>query len=289
MFVKNVMSVTKPLVDTLQAEQLDVSGAQHVIRSTLDTLQGIRSKTQDQENLIEAALQFSNKMSINGKEEYERLHRPRKPPKRLDSCPETAAVLSMTSFYCKEMNTLLDTMISVLTDKFSHLKQTFQVFSDVLQINSIDLDSSSFPAAVASLAAKFPREIPDQPSFIAELQIFKRYYAKHLKDHPDSQDNIRSAADCALQAHHKFKLFGMVSKVYRLLLTAPPSVCKSERTFSRLKLLKTYLRSTMSQKRLHNLMILSCEKETTDNLDLKELVEKWSKSRSRRIALPTQL
>jgi hypothetical protein len=46
---------------------------------------------------------------------------------------------------------------------------------------------------------------------------------------------------------------------YRLLLTLPISVASCERSFSKLKLIKTYLRSTMSQERLSSLAMLSIE------------------------------
>ncbi|KAL9299582.1 putative HAT dimerization domain-containing protein [Arabidopsis thaliana] len=44
---------------------------------------------------------------------------------------------------------------------------------------------------------------------------------------------------------------------YRILLTIPVSVALAERTFSKLKLIKKYLRSTMSQERLNGLALIS--------------------------------
>ena len=47
---------------------------------------------------------------------------------------------------------------------------------------------------------------------------------------------------------------------YRILLTIPVTVASAKRSFSKLKLIKSYLRSTMSQERLSGLAILSIEK-----------------------------
>ena len=47
---------------------------------------------------------------------------------------------------------------------------------------------------------------------------------------------------------------------YRILLTIPITVAFAKRSFSKLKLIKSYLRSTMLQERLSRLTILSIEK-----------------------------
>jgi hypothetical protein len=48
---------------------------------------------------------------------------------------------------------------------------------------------------------------------------------------------------------------------YRILLTIPIKVASTERSFSKLKLIKSYLRSTISQDRLNGLAILSIKKK----------------------------
>ncbi|KAK4557212.1 hypothetical protein RGQ29_007111 [Quercus rubra] len=55
---------------------------------------------------------------------------------------------------------------------------------------------------------------------------------------------------------------------YRILLTIPVTVASVERSFSKLKLIKSYLRSTMSQERLSGLAILSIEKEIVGEQNL---------------------
>jgi hypothetical protein len=55
---------------------------------------------------------------------------------------------------------------------------------------------------------------------------------------------------------------------YRILLTVPVTVASAERSFSKLKLLKNYLRSTMSQERLNGLAMCTIEKDILDTIDL---------------------
>ena len=52
-------------------------------------------------------------------------------------------------------------------------------------------------------------------------------------------------------------LLSEVCKVMELILVLPAANAESERSFSKMKLIKTYLRSTMSQKRLNHFMIFA--------------------------------
>lgn len=72
---------------------------------------------------------------------------------------------------------------------------------------------------------------------------------------------------------------------YRLLLTFPVTVASGERSFSKLKLIKTYLRSTMSQERLSNLAILSIENKMTQTINFDDVIENFASIKSRKISL----
>uniref|UniRef100_A0A453JIW0 HAT C-terminal dimerisation domain-containing protein n=1 Tax=Aegilops tauschii subsp. strangulata TaxID=200361 RepID=A0A453JIW0_AEGTS len=61
--------------------------------------------------------------------------------------------------------------------------------------------------------------------------------------------------------------FPNVLIAYRILFTVPMTVASAERSFSKLKLLKNYLRSTMSQERLNGLATLCIEKDKLDEIN----------------------
>ena len=73
-----------------------------------------------------------------------------------------------------------------------------------------------------------------------------------------------------------------VHKVLRLYLTVPITSATSERTFSAMKRLLTYLRSTMTEKRLNNCVLLHIHKELTDELDLIYIAKEFIKVNSDR-------
>ena len=62
--------------------------------------------------------------------------------------------------------------------------------------------------------------------------------------------------------------YSEVCKVARLLMVMPATNATSERSFSVMRRLKSYLRSTMGQSRLNHIMLLNIYKEQLDMLDL---------------------
>ena len=68
--------------------------------------------------------------------------------------------------------------------------------------------------------------------------------------------------------------------VCRLCLTLPVTTASVERSFSKLKLVKNVLRSTMSEPRLSSLLVLSVERDVLEECNLVEVVETFSSVKS---------
>ena len=69
------------------------------------------------------------------------------------------------------------------------------------------------------------------------------------------------------------QMFTEVAKLLRVFLTIPVTTSTAERSFSALRRLKTYLKSTMTQVRLNNIMILHLHKARTDEINLLRIAE----------------
>ena len=59
-------------------------------------------------------------------------------------------------------------------------------------------------------------------------------------------------------------------------------VTSGERSFSKLKLIKTYLRSTMAQDRLSSLTTFSIKNYIANQLDLTKIVKRFAEAKARR-------
>ena len=75
----------------------------------------------------------------------------------------------------------------------------------------------------------------------------------------------------------------------QILLTVAVSIASCERSFSKLKLILSYLRSSMSQKRLCDLALLSIERDETKKLILMKSLTNLRQERHERYCCKTLL
>lgn len=71
-------------------------------------------------------------------------------------------------------------------------------------------------------------------------------------------------------------------KILHIIITLPISTASNERFFSSLKRLKSYIRTTMSDDRLSDLMVISVEKEDAGKVNLNAAVDEFAQLKVRR-------
>ncbi len=69
----------------------------------------------------------------------------------------------------------------------------------------------------------------------------------------------------------------------RIAVTIPVTVAAAERSFSKLKLIKTYLRSNMSQERLNGLALMSINCEVSRQVSFDDTIDAFAARKSRRV------
>ncbi len=80
----------------------------------------------------------------------------------------------------------------------------------------------------------------------------------------------------AMNERDSFKeLLSSIHGLLRLALTVPISSATAERTFSALKFVFTSKRSTMTEKRLKNCLLLHIHQELTDSMNLIEVAKEF--------------
>jgi hypothetical protein len=114
-------------------------------------------------------------------------------------------------------------------------------------------------------------------------------------DATDLADELQTLSDmlpkemntCLLVLQHIFSektahVFPNVTVAIRIFLRMPVSAASAERSFYKLKPIKSYLSSTVNQKRLNWLTQIAIEKEISRSLDIQELVATFAAQKTRK-------
>ncbi|KAK9920977.1 hypothetical protein M0R45_029511 [Rubus argutus] len=117
----------------------------------------------------------------------------------------------------------------------------------------------------------------DAKDLFMELQILQHMLPSEAYETDKPWTSIK-----IMEFTKKMDMFPNVMIAYRILLTIPVTVASAERSFSKLKLLKSYLRTTMTQDRLNGLAILSIERDMLGNVNYEQIIDDFSSKNARR-------
>ena len=266
-----ILSCTKGLSDHLQSTKIDMSKAANLVSATLETLQYFRTDEEwvkmykyvnDVANL--------NKISVTPP----RSQRQRRTPRRLDDCiiMETtgtrSTVITDEDYKITLYFPVLDAMIQEFRDRFEN--QTLE------GIQCCHPESPHF-LEINHLMPLVTLYNLNKESLSMECTIAKRT----LKN-----KEINTINEVLTELLPLREAFPELVKLLQISLTIAVSTAECERSFSCLKRIKSYLRTTMLEQRLVDLAILSIEKELSQDLSLDEIVDKFAaEDKNRRIML----
>ncbi|XP_023739319.1 uncharacterized protein LOC111887384 [Lactuca sativa] len=111
----------------------------------------------------------------------------------------------------------------------------------------------------------------DAEEFYTELKLFDTLETNEFSNPID-----------VLKFLKELDYFPNASIAYRILLTIPVTTTSTEMSFSKLKLMKSYLRSTMFQERLSVLAMISIKNEILESIDYEELLNQFAIKNARR-------
>jgi len=118
-----------------------------------------------------------------------------------------------------------------------------------------------------------------------ELNIFNRMFASKYPN-ISGESNIFKKKSEYIANHDIRSGFPLTYTIFKTFLTIPTNTASCERSFSCLRRLKTYLRTTMGQERLSSLSLLQIEKN--QQIDEEKVIDEFNSSVSvsgRRLAL----
>jgi hypothetical protein len=113
----------------------------------------------------------------------------------------------------------------------------------------------------------------DKDILIAEAAIFHNLEGLELK-------SANQVVNC-IHLNSLSETLPHFTEVAKTLASIPATSCSAERSFSCLRRLKTYLRSTMGQDRLSALGLLSIERAYANRLDVNSILDVFGRRRGR--------
>ena len=121
-----------------------------------------------------------------------------------------------------------------------------------------------------------------------ELKTEVGRFRRHVKSSDENNQVIGGKDITALDLLQWMVKWGFreslpnLSIVLRIFLTMCVSIASCERSFSKLKLIKSYLRSTMNQVRLTSLAILSIERKLTEGMNFEDVIKDFASMKARK-------
>lgn len=167
---------------------------------------------------------------------------------------------------------MLDHLLEEMKTRFSDLHQRAALG---LMLVPTELETS---IDVDELKTFFRDDMPSPSSFDAELTQWTSYW-KHQAKKPASLVDTIKACD--------IHFFQNIATILKICATFPVTSCECERSISVLRLLKTYLRSTMGQERLSSLALMFIHRTITINSAT--IVKEFARKHPRKMELPNIL
>ena len=241
---------------------------------TLKQIEGIISYFQKYRNegfhsSIEAAKAIASDMDIEPKFPTKRQSKRKKHFDEINDQDEEIQLSTMESFRVNYFLVIVDAAIASLTSRFEQLKTFEKVFGFLFNSENLksldDNDLRKHCTAFAEVFSDDKSSDVDLDDFFSELKVLQVTLPDDFMSAPEILQFV-TTLDC----------YPNGSAAYRILLTVPVTVASAERSFSKLKLLKNYLRSTMLQGRLNGLAMCSIENAILGIIDLDTIINDFA-------------
>jgi hypothetical protein len=194
--------------------------------------------------------------------------RVRRPPHRFDDgapAAEPAVEQHHRVIFFKLLDSILATMHERLEQDVMHLYALVERTILSAANNSTEPGpGTDDDQAIANICAHFCNDLDQRKLRLNLSMLHDLMNGKVAKNISDVTSAINGLGEAS-------RLYAELSKLIVLLLVIPVSSATAERSFSCLRRLKTYLRSTMGQERLNHLMVLTVHQDKTDTINLKSV------------------
>ena len=247
------------LSKTLQSLQISAAEGQKVADMTVTTLQSIRSDAN-----FDLFWSKVTRMATHCEVEDPVLPRRRKRPRRYEhGSAEGDFASDVKSFYRSIYFEALDLVTSAIKARFD--QPGYKVYCKLEDLLVKGANDEKFGEELTFITDFYKDDFDS-----AQLEMQLKVMSSNLTQVPPNDLHSLLKYLRSISTSQRV-LMSQVCKLASLILVMPATNASCERSFSSLRRVKTYLRATMTQSRLNNIMMLHIHKECTDQLNLIDL------------------
>ena len=271
-----LLEMTGVVSDRLSSENLDLLEMLTLINGLRVQLNQERSGDSDAgfRDCWTAATKFADKHEINIPTEISK--RRTYVSRRTDENPNNQHFHANIADYfrCNVYNTVLDKARTCINERFNDESVPLIIaFSAVFPKHLLHDSSEDSLKKITELVMFYGDDFSSVPQVCSQWKLFRCICCSDTSRGEVEKCKSISHLVAWICSNNHDKAFPQVFHLYRLLLTLGLATVKNERTFSKLKLIETHLRTSMRQERLSALGLLSVEREELDKMNL-ELIAK---------------
>lgn len=248
-----ILGIAENLSKTLQHKDISAAEGQEAARITLQSLEALRND----ESFAAFWTEVLKVQSANDVDEPVLPRRRKTPARFADGAGGGYHADTPVDLYKPVYFAAIDTVSACIKERFD--QPGYKVYSCLEGVILKAAAGNNYTAELAEVEKMYAEDI-NVPLLQTQLPLLKSCCKGNI-----SIEGVKSAL---LDLGTGRKLLSEVTTIMKLILVMPASNATSERSFSALRRLKTYLRSTMSQVRLNSLLLLHVHKDKTDALDL---------------------
>jgi hypothetical protein len=210
------------------------------------------------------------------------LPRYRRPPKKLDDGAAPTTFQTPEDMFRKTYFEVIDLVQQELMRRFDQKSLEVPILVENLLLKAANWDGKEELEINAKIADFYNNDI-DVRKLKRQMYMLPELVQQQTSHSVKKVTNVATLID--IFQNSPVNLVGMFSEIgtlLRIFITVPISTATAERSFSALRRIKTYLRSTMTQERLNNVMLLHCHKDRTDALELETINKEFMQSNEQR-------
>ena len=170
---------------------------------------------------------------------------------------------------------LVDVAINQLEWRFEGQRNVADLFKFLFPDVLLKLPDAQLETEAQNLQMAYSADLGE--ALVSEVRSFRREFRQEI----EKCESVRDILTLLLSSD-VLSSMPELGTACILFCTLPVTVSSAERSFSKLKLIKSYLRSSIAQDRLDSLALISIENEAARQLDLDELVNKCANNKARK-------